>query len=92
MTPNDWAGTPHRQDTPVSTITAAPPSATSSASASDVCQTHAPRGEVGESPRADEPHGLEQGSLSGQCLGPYELKGLLGVGGMAEVYRARDLA
>ena len=92
MTPNDWSGAPHGQENPISTIIAAAPSATSSASASDVCQTNAPRGEVGESPRADEPHGLEQGSLSGQCLGPYELKGLLGVGGMAEVYRARDLA
>ena len=92
MTPNDWSGAPHGQDIPVSTIIAAALSATSSASASDARQTDAPHGDVGESPRADEPHGLKQGSLSGQCLGPYQLKGLLGVGGMAEVYRARDLA
>src|SRR6516225_607693 len=30
------------------------------------------------------------GALSGQWLGEYHLQGLLGVGGMAEVYQARD--
>ena len=33
-----------------------------------------------------------QDSLAGQRLGAYQLEKLLGVGGMAEVYRARDLA
>jgi len=27
---------------------------------------------------------------TGTCLGPYEIVGLIGAGGMAEVYRARD--
>ena len=30
------------------------------------------------------------GGLTGQWLGDYQLQGLLAVGGMAEVYRARD--
>lgn len=32
-----------------------------------------------------------RGRLAGQHLGPYELTSLLGVGGMGEVYRARDV-
>lgn len=34
----------------------------------------------------------EQGALSGQQLGSYQLRSLLGTGGMAEVYLAQDLA
>ncbi|HEU5438932.1 MAG TPA: serine/threonine-protein kinase [Ktedonobacterales bacterium] len=36
--------------------------------------------------------GQETGSLIGQSLGDCLLRGLLGIGGMAEVYRAMDLA
>src|SRR5881396_380732 len=34
--------------------------------------------------------GLESGLEAGTHLGPYEIVGLIGAGGMGEVYRARD--
>lgn len=46
-----------------------------------------------EGPRLGRRAGhCEDGALVGEQLGPYWLKQLLAVGGMAEVYRARDLA
>lgn len=33
----------------------------------------------------------DTGSLAGQSLGTYLLRSLVGIGGMAEVYRAMDL-
>src|SRR5690348_5487731 len=34
--------------------------------------------------------GAEPASLLGQSLGPYQIQGLLGAGGMGEIYKARD--
>lgn len=53
------------------------------APADDPCEEPRQGGRVGR---------CEDGALVGKQLGPYWLKQLLAVGGMAEVYRARDLA
>src|SRR5262245_44619885 len=57
--------------------------------------TRAARGDVSfhqgvQQAAADAFHELRQKEMSGRRVGPYEVRTLLGAGGMGEVYLARD--
>jgi eukaryotic-like serine/threonine-protein kinase len=69
---------------------ATPPGAESPHPAAPLAETAAPGHGTEAVPDGPSGEGLATPLLSGQRLGPYEVLGPLGTGGMGEVYRARD--